>query len=191
MNLTDLTDEQLMAHISNRNHEALSVLYDRYASSIMGLALRMLRNRQTAEEVVQETFWRVWEQASSFDGRRGTFKSWLFSIARRYAIDLTRRAKVRPDSASSQAEAEMMLKAPSDENVVEAVIITIEQERVKEALANLPPDQLEVIQLSYYQGLTRREIADVTDTPVGTIHTRARLALQKLAAQLRGEGPRT
>lgn len=177
-----------MAHVINRNHAALEVIYDRYSSAIMGLAIRILRNRQSAEEVVQETFWRVWERASTFDKHRGNFSSWLFSIARRYAIDLTRRAKVRPDAASSEAEAEMMLRAPSDENVMDAVIVTMEQERVKEAIAMLPPDQLQVIQMAYYEGLTRKEIASATQTPVGTIHTRARLALRKLSAVLQGEG---
>lgn len=188
MELTDLTDEQLMAHIINRNNDALEVIYDRYSSAIMGLAIRMLRNRQSAEEVVQETFWRVWERASTFDAHRGTFSSWLFSIARRYAIDLTRRAKIRPDAASSETEVEIMLKAPSEEDVMEAVITTIQSERVKEAIANLPPDQYEVIKLAYYEGLTRREIANATENPVGTIHTRARLALRKLQTILQGEG---
>ncbi len=185
MELTDLTDEQLMAHIINRNHDALEVVYDRYAAIVMGVAFRILQNRQSAEEVVQETFWRVWDRASSFDTHRGQFKSWMFSIARRYAIDLTRRAKVRPKTAVNETEAEMMLKAPSSENVAEAVLSGIEREQVKEAIKSLPPDQSQVIQMAYYEGLTRKEIATATQTPVGTIHTRARLALKKLESVLK------
>ena len=188
MDLNELLDEQLMAHVMNRNNDALEVLYDRYASSIMGLAFRILRNRQTAEEVVQETFWRVWERAHTFNPEKGNFPSWLFSIARRYAIDLTRRAKVRPASAGSESDVEIMQKAPSEENVMNAVSTSIQSDKVKDAISNLPPEQIEVIKLAYYEGMTRREIATKTQTPVGTIHTRARLALQKLHALLRSEG---
>lgn len=180
-----------MAHIINRNNDALEVIYDRYAAIVMGVAFRILQNRQSAEEVVQETFWRVWDRASGFDAYRGSFKSWLFSIARRYAIDLTRRAKVRPDTAVNESEADQMLRAPSSENVVESVISAIERAEVKAAIATLPPDQTQVIQMAYYEGLTRREIATATQTPVGTIHTRARLALKKLQSVLQGEGSST
>ena len=188
MDLNDLLDEQLMAHVMNRNNDALEVLYDRYASAVMGLAYRILRNRQSAEEVVQETFWRVWERADTFNAERGKFTSWLFSIARRYAIDLTRRAKIRPSSADNESDVEMMQKTPSDENVMNAVSTSIQSEKVKDAISHLPPEQVEVIQMAYYEGLTRREIADATQTPVGTIHTRARLALRKLQALLQSEG---
>ena len=168
-----------MAHIINRNQDALELIYDRYSSAIMGVAVRILGNRQSAEEVVQETFWRVWERASSFDAHRGNFKSWLFSIARRYAIDLTRRAKVRPDTAVNEVEADMMLKSPSDENVMTTVLGAIEQERVKNAVQSLSPDQYQVIQMAYYEGLTRKEIANRTQTPVGTIHTPRPIGFKK------------
>lgn len=177
-----------MAHVMNRNKDALEVLYDRYSSAVMGLAYRILQNRQTAEEVVQETFWRVWERADSFSPNRGTFTSWLFTIAHRYAIDLTRRAKVRPSAAISEADVEIMQNSASDENVLTAVSASIQSQTLKSAISNLPPEQIEVIRMAYYEGLTRKEIADATQTPVGTIHTRARLALRKLYALLQSEG---
>ena len=180
MNLNELQDEQLMLRVAQEDKDALAVLYDRHSSAVMGLAYRFLKNRQIAEEVVQETFWRVWDKAKSFDAQKGSCTNWLFSIARRYAIDLIRRSKSRPLPAGAESEVEMMQKTPSSENVFKKVAKLIQSDRVKEALQNLPPEQLEVIQLAYFKGLTRREIAQETETPVGTVHTRARLALRKL-----------
>ena len=178
----EVTDEQLMAQIKNGDSSALEMLYDRYAAMLMGVVLRIVYNRAIAEEIVQETFWRVWDKADSFDMTQGKFSTWMFSIGRRLAIDNTRRQKIRPQAARSEAEEEIMLREPDDEtNVVETAVLHIEQERVRLAMA-------EVIDLAYFKGLTRREIAEAIEIPLGTVHTRARLGLQKLRTALEAAG---
>ena len=178
-----------MAQVVTGDSHALEALYDRYAAILMGVVLRIVKQRAVAEEIVQETFWRVWDKADSFDVSQGKFSTWMYSIGRRLAIDHTRRQKIRPQAARSEAEEEMMLREPDDAtNVVETADLRIEQERVRSALTTLPPEQYEVIELAYFRGLTRREIAAEIDTPLGTIHTRARLGLEKLRTALEGVG---
>ena len=189
MSQDKLDDEQLMARVAGGDQKALATLYDRYARSVMGLAIQILRDRPAAEEVVQETFWRVWNHAGTFEARRGTFTSWMFSIARRHAIDMTRRQKVRPQAARSDAEEAIMWASPDPaEGVAEAAWLSIQRQRVRAILDELPDEQYEVIRLAYFQGMTRQEIAEATNNPLGTIHTRARLALKKLRALLQAEG---
>ena len=183
------TDEQLMDRVVAGESEALELLYDQYASAVMGLTLKMLRDRQLAEEMVQETFWRVWDRADSFDATRGSFRSWMFSIAHRLAIDWIRRAKIRPSAARDEQEVRQMVQhTDAADNVPEQAWRTIQSERVRQALDNLPPEQYTIIEMAYFQGLTRREIAEQTDNPLGTVHTRARLALGKLRSFLQSEG---
>ena len=185
----DVTDEQLMAQVTTGDSSALERLYDRYAATLMGVVLRIVQNRAIAEEIVQETFWRVWDKADSFDVTQGKFSTWMFSIGRRLAIDNTRRQKVRPQAARSEAEEEIMLREPDDAaNVAETAVLHIEQERVRLAMTELSPEQYEVIELAFFRGMTRREIAQAIDTPLGTIHTRARLGLQKLRTALEAAG---
>lgn len=177
-----------MMQVAGSSSQALETLYDRYASSVMGVVLRILHNRETAEEVVQETFWRVWDKADSFDVQRGSFSAWLFSIARRYAIDRLRREKIRPQAAVSDAEAEQMQKqANPDDNVADSAWNAILRRQVQAAVTSLPPEQNQIIRMAYFQGMTRQEIAQTTQTPLGTVHTRARLALNKLRKILKAE----
>jgi RNA polymerase sigma-70 factor (ECF subfamily) len=182
-------DEQLMAQVAAGDSIALETLYDRYAASLMGVVQRIVGERAIAEEIVQETFWRVWDRASSFDAAQGKFSTWMYSIGRRLAIDNLRRQKVRPQAARSETEEAIMLRKPDTaSNVVETADMHFEQERVRSALTVLSPEQLEVIDLAYFKGLTRREIAEEIDTALGTIHTRARLGLQKLRTALEAAG---
>ena len=184
----DVVDEQLMTHIVAGDSTALETLYDRYAATVLGVVLRMVQDRAVAEEIVQETFWRVWDKSASFDASRGKFSTWLFSIARRLAIDSLRRQKVRPQAARSEAEEEWMLRQADERSVAETAVLHLEQARVRSAMTTLSPEQAEVIELAYFKGLTRREIAQAIGTPLGTIHTRARLGLQKLRAALETAG---
>jgi hypothetical protein len=94
-------DMQLMMQVMESNSAALEILYDRYASAVMGLTFKMLGDRTLAEEVTHETFWRVWRNAHSFRSRQGKFSSWLFGIARNLSIDAWRRQQVRPQQESS------------------------------------------------------------------------------------------
>jgi RNA polymerase sigma-70 factor (ECF subfamily) len=96
MGAGEITDEQLIARTVRGDVAAFELIYDRYAPTVMGLALRVVADRALAEEVVQETFWRVWRNAASFQGQRGAFAGWLLGITRNLAIDVCRRRSVRP-----------------------------------------------------------------------------------------------
>lgn len=187
----EISDEQLMARIVAGDSQALELLYDRYAGPVLGVTLRMLQDRAKAEEIVQEAFWRIWDRADAYDPQRGAPTTWLFGIARRLAIDALRRQKVRPQAAQNEAEARAFYTQPaSDQGTVEATLAHIEHETVRAAVAELPPEQYEIIEMAYYKGMTRQEIAENTQTPLGTVHSRARLALQKLSRALQAKGMR-
>jgi RNA polymerase sigma-70 factor (ECF subfamily) len=179
------SDADLMARVAQRDKGALEQLYDRYAASAMGLALKMLGERNTAEEIVQEAYWRVWKRASTFELQRGQFTAWLFGIVHNLAIDELRRRRVRPNAVSTDAEDEAILDLPDREvDVAEQAFQLVTGEQVRLALRNLPDAQRSVIELAYFEGLTHQEIAARLGEPIGTIHTRARLALQKLRETL-------
>ncbi|MEM7115262.1 MAG: sigma-70 family RNA polymerase sigma factor, partial [Chloroflexota bacterium] len=168
---------------------ALAELYDRYATAVLGVAWRVLQNRSEAEDIVQEVFWRVWQNASQYQQQRGSFKNWLMRIARNKAIDVVRQRKVRPQPFESE-EQQIQLEAQqySEANTADEAALNLIHRDVRQALANLPQEQATIVQLAYFGGLTRREIAQQTNTPLGTVHTRARLALKKLGQHLRDKG---
>ena len=177
------SDAELMRQLAKGEEPALEVLYDRYASAIMGLALKILGEREPADEVVQETFWRAWSRSDSYRAERGAPLSWLFGIAHHMAIDLTRRR------ATSRIETVSAKPKPEDREPVEASVwAALRRKRVLAALADLGPEQRHVLELAYFGGLTHREIAELTRSPLGTVHTRARQGLKKLRAALLAQG---
>lgn len=179
----DWSDEQLIAAAAAGNAAALSDLYDRHAPAVMGFAVRFLGEPTLAEEAVQETFWRIWRHAASYQSERAPFTAWLFAIARRLCIDMLRRRRSIPDAD----EALESLPDPAPD-VAERVGDTLEHLQVRAALEALPPEQRQVLELAYFRGLTHHEIAQTTGEPLGTVHTRARLGLQKLRAMLLSQG---
>lgn len=185
MGANPLSDAELMARVSRRDKRALEELYDRYSASAMGLALKMLRERSTAEEIVQEAFWRVWKRAATFELGRGQFPAWLLSIVHNLAIDEMRRRMARPNTISTDIEDDAILELPDlGSDVPEVAFQKVTGEQVRLALNNLPDPQRSVIELAYFEGLTHQEIAARLNEPIGTIHTRARLALIKLRETL-------
>lgn len=185
MDVKPLSDAELMARVSRRDKRALEELYDRYAAAAMGLALKMLGERNTAEEIVQEAFWRVWKRGGTFELGRGQFTAWLFGIVHNLAIDEMRRRRVRPSTISTDIEDDALLELPDGGvDVAEAAFQSVTGEQVRLALKNLPEAQRSVIELAYFEGLTHQEIAMRLNEPIGTVHTRARLALQKLRETL-------
>jgi len=181
----DLSDEQLIRLIASRDGTALEYLYERYSASVMGLAMKMLANRAEADEVVQETFWRVWSKTDSYRADRGTLLSWIFGIAHNLCIDLIRQQKVNPMNLE---EAPIVNIADHGMNEAASIRDAVEREQLQSAMDDLPSDQREVIEMAFFKGLTRQEIAKVTGVPLGTVHTRARLGLQKLRTSLQARG---
>lgn len=185
-----LSDEVLAAQVARGESRALETLYDRYASLVLGISLKIVGDRALAEDVLQETFWRVWRSAASYQSQRGTFTAWLLRIARNLAIDSYRRRNVRPRPVTDVDKSDSKMDRVPDPSldIAEQSIVLLEQKQVRSALATLPHAQREVIELAYFHGMTRQEIAEATGEALGTIHTRARLALQKLRQALQREG---
>jgi RNA polymerase sigma-70 factor (ECF subfamily) len=182
-------DEALAAEVARGGSDALEVLYDRYASTVLGVALKILGERSLAEDVLQETFWRVWKNAATYQPALGTFTSWLFRIARNLAVDLVRRQRVRPQALQgTELDGPALDEMPDPAMDVPAQAQALLAHRqIRKALAALPEAQRRVIEMAYFYGMTRQEIAEATGEALGTIHTRARLALQKLQQELAKE----
>lgn len=174
-----------MARVIARDPTAFEYLYDRFAPVVLGIVVKIVQDGAEAEEVLQESFWRVWNQAATFNPDKGQFRAWLFSIARRQALDLLRRRSVRPQAARNEME-ELRFEqaaAPGD-SVADAAERAIATDQLRGALERLSSEQYEVLVLAYFKGLTRQEIARMTGLPLGTVHTRARLGLQNLRSIL-------
>lgn len=188
------SDEELMSLVARGEPAALEALYDRHASALLGFISVIVRDRATGEDLLQEVFLRVWSRASSFVPGRGSFTAWLFGIARNLCISHLRQQRARPqiceDIGLGMDQDDDLLDFISDPapSVLETVWVEERSQLVRAALETLPDEQRLVIELSYFQGLTRREIAARLGWAEGTVHTRARLGLQKLAMYLAAQG---
>lgn len=175
------SDADLMAALAAGNAAAMEVLYDRFNRPVFSFAYRMVGDRNHAEDVMQEVFLRAWRRAARFSETRGTLISWLLSITHNLAIDELRKVQRRPQKADS-AEPELLMASLRDtgESIEEIAIGSEYGQIVREVLAEIPDAQRVVLELGYFRGMTQREIAEHLDTPLGTVKTRMRLALQKL-----------
>jgi RNA polymerase sigma-70 factor (ECF subfamily) len=179
-------DAQLVAAVAQGDRCAFETIYDHYAPAVFGLALRMLRDRKVAEEIVQEVFWRIWQRADRFDCTR-SFAPWLFGIAHKACIDELRRQRTRPQSVYENDD-HALLSAIPDDTDVGAMALHAEQRRdVVHALQQLPIEQRQALVLAYFGGLTQQQIAERVDAPLGTVKTRIRLGLQKIRTLLRAQ----
>lgn len=181
-----VSDEDLAAQVAQGNSNALETLYDRHASTVLAISLKVIGEQATAEDILQETFWRVWRSAVTYQPQRGSFTGWLFRIARNLAIDAYRRRNVRPPQMAVTNDADSILDqvADPDMDVAEQAQSLFKNRQVRKALDCLPRVQRQVIEMAYFYGMTRYEIAEATGEALGTIHTRARLGLQKLREEL-------
>ncbi|HEY8210456.1 MAG TPA: sigma-70 family RNA polymerase sigma factor [Myxococcaceae bacterium] len=180
----DLQDRgrELVTRAARGDRAALRRLYDLYAPAAMAIALRMMKSRPVAEEIVQDTFVEVWRRSREYDSSRGTVSAWVATIARTRALDRL-RAEGRLSAAKEKAAAEP--EAPSVAPL-ELAVERQQRERVNAALQTLPAEQRTAIEMAYYDGLTQREIAEKLGQPLGTVKTRVRLAMEKLAVVLVG-----
>jgi RNA polymerase sigma-70 factor (ECF subfamily) len=187
--LGQLRDEILVDRVAGGDSAALEALYDRHASTVLGVLLKVTGDREAAEDVLQETFWRIWKNAGAYQPGLGPFTGWLFRIARNLAVDAHRRKNVRPQALAGTNDEDVLAdRTPDpDTDVAEQAQAALMNQRVRKALAGLPRVQRQVIELAYFYGMTRQEIAEATGEALGTVHTRARLGLQKLREELERE----
>lgn len=174
----------LVRAIAEKQEQALARLYDMYSGALFGCLLRILGQREEAEEVLLEVFWQAWEQADRYDPGRGAPFTWLFAIARSRALDRV-RARRRQAATVGAAAMEQLRDPAQPENPEVHVLFRELRGQVQAALARLPPEQREAIALAYYEGLTQVEIAARTGTPLGTVKTRVRLGLLRLREMLK------
>jgi RNA polymerase sigma-70 factor (ECF subfamily) len=170
-------DNELAFALARGDAGALSALYDRHGGLALGLAIRLLGDRQAAEDVVQDSFLQIWRRGASFDPRRGTLRSWLLSMVHNRAIDVHRQRAARPQAASWQVAD---LDLPDSADTWTEVGRRMSRETVARALMRLSPEQREVIELAFFSGYTHVEIADRLQLPLGTVKGRIRLGLQRL-----------
>jgi RNA polymerase sigma-70 factor (ECF subfamily) len=179
----ECTDETLLAAIGAGDPNALGLLYDRYNRLANTVAYRVLGDHTAAEDTVQDAFLSVWRRAASFDASRGSARGWLLTIVRNAAVDRRRgrHARVLQDAPLDDVAFRL---ATDDEETFAAVAAAVEATRVRDALALLPSEQREAIEMAYFGGLTHQEIADRTGAALGTVKGRMRLGLHKLRAAL-------
>ena len=180
--ITTLADEELMALVQDGNPHAFETLVDRHGGAAFSLAYRMAGDRAAAEDVSQEAFLSIWRSRVRYDRARGSVRSWVLGIVHHRAIDALRRNLVHDRRRASAEGIEERHEAVERTEV--EVARRDEARSVRAALETLPGDQVKVIELAYFGGFTHTEIAEMLDTPVGTVKGRMRLGLEKLRARL-------
>jgi RNA polymerase sigma-70 factor, ECF subfamily len=182
--LNSITDAEIVHKISSRERSAFDLLYDRYASIIFNLCVRILNDRNEAEDVMQEIFLQVWREAGRFDSSRASVKTWLFTIARSRSLDRYRSRKNIQKRIDSNAAENLQMMA-SEEDLQKSSLL---KKYVGTALGQLSEEQRKVLELSYYEGLTQEEISEKLKEPLGTIKSRIRSSLIKLRTVFSGGG---
>lgn len=171
-------DSALVERIMAGDEGALAALYDRYAGMLFAMLVRILRDTSAAEEVLQDLFLQLWRGASRFDASRGSLAAWLLVIGRNRALSRLRgkgRHETLADSEEFSIEA-----VPSSGNLEDEVARMQLMERLRGAMAALPQEQREAVELAYFEGMTQTEIAARVGCPLGTVKSRVRAAMQTL-----------
>jgi RNA polymerase sigma-70 factor, ECF subfamily len=179
-------DHQLISQVVRGDQRAFVALYERYSSRLYTLILHMVNDRMLAEEILQETFLRLWKRANQYVPERGSVPTWLLAIARRTALERLRFESHRPVLSGGNEPSPLLESLPEPET-------TSEEARWRSlhlAVQSLPAEQRQVIELAYYQGLSQSEIAEVLNLPLGTVKTRVRNGMLRLREQwLEDENP--
>ena len=183
--LESMNDAALLRLVADRQAEALGVLYNRYAATLLALGKRILGSLADAEEVLQEVFLYVWNHAGRYDAGRSSVSTWLVLVARSRAIDRLRTRKV-VERTHETAHQGSPPEHASPEGV-ETVFVHERREKVRGEMDKLPPEQKQVLEMAFYEGLSQSEIAAKADLPLGTVKTRTLLAMKKLRGALRDE----
>jgi RNA polymerase sigma factor (sigma-70 family) len=176
-----VSEQSLVEALRRRDRDAMGILYDRYSTMLFGLICRIVRFDEIAEDVLQETFVKVWRSFDSYDATKGALATWLMSVARSVAIDKVRSKGFRNslknqsiDSVVSQVDRQDSTTTPSDAIGVEGL------------LKQLRPEQQQIIDLIYYRGFTHEEAARELSMPLGTVKTRLRAAIMQLRKEVVG-----
>lgn len=182
----DLPAEAVMvARIARGDASALSDLYDRFSGLLLALSRRILIDESEAEEILQEVFLQVWNQAGRYDPSRSSVSTWLVLITRSRSIDRLRSRQVK-DRTLNNLKQENVDRHTSPEGPA-SVLLDERRQRLHRELGLLPPEQRQILELAFFKGMTQSEIANSTGIPLGTVKTRTLLAMKKLRNALAGD----
>jgi RNA polymerase sigma-70 factor, ECF subfamily len=178
------SDRELAERLQRRETQAMADLYDRFGRLVYSVIFTIVRDTGIAEDLLQETFLRIWNRVAAFDAERGTLGPWLLTVARNRAIDHIRSAGARYSKNSSELE-----EREHQSRFIDAEIDLQNQEQAKiirAAVGKLTENQRRVVELAYYEGLSQSEMAEKLGEPLGTVKTWVRGALKKLRQELQG-----
>jgi RNA polymerase sigma-70 factor (ECF subfamily) len=178
-------EESILLGLRERDPSALEALYDRYARRAFGLALKVLGDVASAEDAVQEAFLTLWRQCDRLDQARGRVGALLLTVVYRRAVDLLRERRGQVPLLTDAAGEPTAGWPPQ----ADWTMATLDREAVRRALESLPPEQRQVIEMAFFQGLTHVEVAEALGLPLGTVKSRLRLGMEKMRSLLK-EGDR-
>ncbi len=181
----DAQDSALIAQVLGRQPEALLELYRKYKTRVYSLVLRIVRDRSTAEEILQDTFFRLWQRPEYYDPEKGPLIAWLLTVARNLALDHFRKESRRLPTCVLTNEGNAFLERVPDLTALEDPSLG---PALRQALKQLPPEQRTAIEMAYFEGLTHSELAERLGESLGTVKTRIRLGLGKMREAMRGFG---
>jgi RNA polymerase sigma-70 factor (ECF subfamily) len=176
----------LLARIAEGDRDAFGRFYDAFAGLALGLIRRILRDPAASEEVLQEVFWQIWQEAARYDPHRGSPEAWLVMRAKTRAIDRLRAIRRREKTFVAPVD-EAVARTP-EQPAENPGVVAERRGLVQSALDGLPEPQRRVVELAFFEGLTQSEIASRLGEPLGTVKTRARLALERLRSLMKREG---
>jgi RNA polymerase sigma factor (sigma-70 family) len=183
---SEAQDRELVLRVRRGDEEAFRGLFRRYAPAARALAQRVVRKSHLAEEIVQEAFLALWKNPEGYDRERGSVRSWLMGTVHHRAVDLVRREEAHRRRAEEAIHDVMRTDPDPAEQVTEELALPEERRAVRAALDLLPPEQRQVIELMYFDGLTQSAIAEKLTLPLGTVKSRTLLAMRRLRTTLGG-----
>ena len=181
--LEDARDRELVRRVANRDEDAFRTLFRRYGPVAKAVALRLVRQRFMAEEIVQEAFLSVWRDPAAYREELGTLRAWLLSAVHHRAVDSIRREEAHRRRAT-QAPAEQVTEEDAGDLVVERLQLQETRGRIRRAMAELPPPQRQILEMMYFDGKTQSAIAGELGLPLGTVKSRTLLGMRRLRASL-------
>jgi RNA polymerase sigma factor (sigma-70 family) len=185
--IEDLHDLDLHHRLAEGDRAAFEELYERYAAAAYGLALRITAQDALAQEVVQDAFLAMWHAPEAFDPARGVFRSFFLSLVHHRAVDAVRREERLRRRGERASNLEPVRGEDVADDVVEGSYLAVRRKQVREALATLPAEQRQVVELAYFGGYTQSRIAETLGIPLGTVKTRTLAAMRKLRRVLPAE----
>jgi len=187
VDLTEARDRELVRAIGRGNEEAFRGLFRRYSPSAMAVARRVVGQPYLAEEAVQEGFLSLWRNPSAYEEMRGSVKAWLMATVHNRAVDLVRREEAQRRRAENAGPDDSVLTLDDPtEKVIDEIGLPEERKAVRAALEDLPPEQRQVIELMYFDGLSQTRVAERLSLPLGTVKSRTLLGMRKLRTALSG-----